>query len=118
MDDAQSKPPAYSQRARQIPPLVPPPPTPPPPPAAATTPPPEKENIKETIESILVPFILAFVFRAFIVEAFVIPSGSMAPTLLAAHIRYRCDDCGYQFDINFPSDRSDDENINIPNKSG
>jgi len=32
------------------------------------------ENVKDTIESIVVAFILAFVFRAFIVEAFVIPT--------------------------------------------
>src|ERR1051326_1740640 len=58
-------------------------------------------NIKETIESILVAFILAFIFRAFVVEAFVIPTGSMAPTLLGAHMRFRCNDCGYRFSINY-----------------
>ena len=35
-------------------------------------------NIKETIESLIIAFILAFVFRGFLVEAFVIPTGSMA----------------------------------------
>src|ERR1051325_6477322 len=115
MDQPQPKGPVAGSPPRFIPPTVAPPPTPPP---AATTPPPEKENIKETIESILVAFILAFVFSAFVVEAFVIPSGSMAPTLLGAHMRYRCEECGYQFDVNYPSDRSDDENINIPNKTG
>jgi signal peptidase I len=115
MDDPQPQAqPRYNPRP--IPPVIPPRPTVPP--AATTTPPPEKENIKETIESILVAFILAFVFRAFVVEAFVIPSGSMAPTLLGAHMRYRCEDCGYQFDVNYPSERTDDENINIPNKTG
>src|SRR5437764_12078824 len=116
MDDPQRKnlPAAPGTPPRFVPPVVPPPP----PPAPATAQPPEKENIKETIESILVAFILAFVFRAFVVEAFVIPSGSMAPTLLGAHMRYRCEDCGYQFDVNYPSDRSDDENITIPNKTG
>src|SRR5687767_15890606 len=82
------------------------------PPAAPGKPAPPESNVKETIESILVAFILAFVFRAFVVEAFVIPSGSMAPTLLGAHMRYRCEDCGYQFDVNYPSERSDDESIN------
>src|SRR5687768_9747451 len=57
-------------------------------------------SIKETIESILIAFILAFVFRAFVVEAFVIPTGSMAPTLLGAHMRFTCEDCGYRFDSN------------------
>jgi len=54
-------------------------------------------SIKETIESIVVAFILAFVFRAFIVEAFVIPTGSMAPTLLGQHLSFTCPQCGYHF---------------------
>src|ERR1700733_14132653 len=56
----------------------------------------DEGSIKETIESILVAFILAFIFRGFVVEAFVIPTGSMAPTLMGAHSRFICDDCGYQ----------------------
>src|SRR4051794_41881985 len=118
MDQPQSKGPmGAGSPPRYIPPVVQPP-TAPPPATTPPPPPPEKENIKETIESILVAFILAFVFRAFVVEAFVIPSGSMAPTLLGAHMRYRCLECGYQFDVNYPSERSDDDNINIPNKTG
>ncbi len=58
-------------------------------------------GVKDTIESILVAFILAFVFRAFVVEAFVIPTGSMAPTLMGAHMRFTCTDCGYHFDTDF-----------------
>jgi signal peptidase I len=58
---------------------------------------PTDETIKETIESIVIAFILAFVFRAYVVEAFVIPTGSMAPTLLGAHVALTCDDCGYHF---------------------
>jgi signal peptidase I len=55
-------------------------------------------NYKDTIESILIAFILAFIFRAFVVEAYVIPTGSMAPTLYGAHMRFKCPDCGYAFD--------------------
>lgn len=54
-------------------------------------------SIKETIESIVIAFILAFVFRAFVVEAFVIPTGSMAPTLLGQHLRMVCPECGHSF---------------------
>src|SRR5436190_4598979 len=61
----------------------------------------DEGGAKETVESILVAFILAFIFRAFIVEAFVIPTGSMAPTLMGAHMRFRCEDCGYRFDVNY-----------------
>jgi len=74
-------------------------------------------GVKETIESILVAFILAFVFRAFVVEAFVIPSGSMAPTLLGAHMRFRCEDCGYRFDLNYPAGGMD-ESVSIPSVAG
>ena len=60
------------------------------------------KGVKETIESILIAFILAFIFRAFVVEAFVIPTGSMATTLLGAHMRFTCKECGYRFDVNYP----------------
>ncbi len=73
-------------------------------------------SVKETIESILIAFILAFVFRAFVVEAFVIPTGSMAPTLLGAHMRFTCPDCGYRFDVNYSS-RQDGDEIDIPRTS-
>ena len=56
-----------------------------------------RESVKETIESILVAFILAFIFRAFVTEAFVIPTGSMAPTLYGAHGTIVCADCGTEF---------------------
>lgn len=57
------------------------------------------ETVKETVESIVIAFILAFVFRAFIVEPFIIPTGSMAPTMLGTHAQIACPSCGYQFDV-------------------
>jgi len=57
----------------------------------------KRESLLETLESIVVAFVLAFVFRAFVVEAFVIPTGSMAPTLNGAHLEFECPDCGYEF---------------------
>ncbi len=75
----------------------------------------EQTNIKETIESILVAFILAFIFRAFVVEAFVIPTGSMAPTLLGAHMRFQCPDCGWVFDVNYSApNETEDEEMQTP----
>ena len=54
-------------------------------------------GVKDTVEAIIIALILALTFRAFMVEAFVIPTGSMAPTLLGAHYRVICPKCGYEF---------------------
>jgi signal peptidase I len=54
---------------------------------------------RETVEAFVVAFILALLFRAFIAEAFVIPTGSMAPTLMGAHKDLTCDSCGYEFQV-------------------
>ncbi len=56
-----------------------------------------EEGVRETADSIVVAFILAFVFRAFIIEAFVIPTGSMAATLYGKHGTMICGDCGWEF---------------------
>jgi signal peptidase I len=40
-------------------------------------------------------------FRAFVMEAFRIPTGSMANTLKGAHFRMRCVQCGYRYDYGF-----------------
>jgi signal peptidase I len=69
-------------------------------------------SVKETIESILVAFILAFIFRCFVVEAFVIPTGSMAPTLMGAYMPFRCSYCGYSFQVGFST--GSDETFNVP----
>ncbi len=54
-------------------------------------------TIRETIESIVLALILAFLFRTFEAEAFVIPTGSMAPTLQGRHKDIRCPKCGYEY---------------------
>src|SRR5882724_103299 len=55
------------------------------------------DNWRETIESVVVAFVLAFLFRTFEAEAFVIPTGSMAPTLYGQHRDTKCKECGTQF---------------------
>jgi signal peptidase I len=58
-------------------------------------------EIANTFEWLITAFILAFVFRAFVMEAFRIPTGSMADTLKGAHFRLRCPQCGYAYDHGF-----------------
>ena len=54
-------------------------------------------EVANTLEWLITAFALAFVFRAFVMEAFRIPTGSMADTLLGAHYRLRCTQCGYKY---------------------
>ncbi|MCL4222027.1 MAG: hypothetical protein KJZ65_11740 [Phycisphaerales bacterium] len=58
-----------------------------------------KTSIKETLTSIMIAFIVALVFRGFVVEGFQIPTGSMGPTLLGAHVRVRSDMSGYEWPL-------------------
>ena len=58
-------------------------------------------EVANTFEWLITAFILAFVFRTFVMEAFRIPTGSMADTLKGAHFRLRCRQCGYGYDHGF-----------------
>lgn len=54
-------------------------------------------GIKETLTSLLIAFMMAFIFRGFVVEGFIIPTGSMAPTLLGKHLRFTSPYSGYDW---------------------
>ncbi len=56
-------------------------------------------STSETTQTLLMALILAFIFRAFLIEAFIIPTGSMAETLRGAYGTTRCPRCGHQFDF-------------------
>ncbi len=60
---------------------------------------PSQAAIRETIESVVIAFILAFLFRTFEAEAFVIPTGSMAPTLMGRHKDVECPECGCWYQV-------------------
>jgi len=64
---------------------------------ADTAPAPNPNSTRETVESIVVAVILAFLFRGFVAEAFVIPTGSMAPTLQGNHKDVICEQCGHAY---------------------
>ena len=58
-------------------------------------------EVANIFEWLITAFILAFVFRAFVMEAFRIPTGSMADTLKGAHFRLRCGQCGYKYEYGY-----------------
>jgi signal peptidase I len=70
-------------------------------------------TIRETIESIVIAFVLAFLFRTFEAEAFVIPTGSMAPTLQGRHKDVVCPECGYAYRVSASSEVNDAGDLNL-----
>jgi signal peptidase I len=67
-------------------------------PAASTTPiPPREETL---LEQIVFAIVLAILIRGFVAEAFVIPTGSMAPTLMGRHKEITCPECGFVYAVN------------------
>ena len=55
---------------------------------------------RESLESFIVAFIIAYVVKSFAFEAFVIPTGSMAPTLMGRHKEIDCPQCGFRYTVN------------------
>jgi len=70
-----------------------------------------QDSVRETFESIVVAFVLAFLFRTFIAEAFVIPTGSMAPTLFGRHKDVQCPQCGYDYEVSASHELDQDGNM-------
>lgn len=61
------------------------------------------EGFYNTAEWFIVAICVTLVFIVFQMQAYTIPTGSMADTLKGAHFRLRCSQCAYQFDYNFHS---------------
>ncbi|MDA0285239.1 MAG: signal peptidase I [Planctomycetota bacterium] len=76
----------------------------------------KQDSTRETVESIVVAFVLAFLFRGFEAEAFVIPTGSMAPTLYGRHKESDCKQCGFHILIGASDEIDDESGFYSPNK--
>src|SRR6185312_11414676 len=72
--------------------------------------PPADGGWRETVESVAMAVILALLFRGYVAEAFVIPTGSMAPTLVGRHKDIFCPKCGVQYQVS-GSDEQREERI-------
>lgn len=66
--------------------------------------------MRETLESIAFAFVLALLFRTYVAEAFVIPTGSMAPTLYGRNKDVVCPACGHFYAIG-ASDELDEAGV-------
>ncbi len=78
-------------------------------------------EVVNILESLITAFIGALFFITFVMQTFVIPTGSMANTLKGAHFRLRCPQCGYPYDHGFvpekfhlPSNTVPHQNVVVP----
>jgi signal peptidase I len=60
--------------------------------------------IRDSARVVITALLLAFFFRAFFVEPFIIPTGSMAPGLLGQHWTGMCPRCGFELLVNASDD--------------
>ena len=58
------------------------------------------DSVREIVETIVFVVVLVLLLKSFAAEAFVIPTGSMAETLLGYQKEVVCPDCGIKFPIN------------------
>jgi signal peptidase I len=63
-----------------------------------------KDAFREVVETIVFVIVLVLLLKTFVAEAFVIPTGSMAETLLGYQKWVKCEQCGYEFPVNCSSE--------------
>ena len=59
-----------------------------------------KDGVRELIECVVFVVVLVLLLKSFVAEAFVIPTGSMAETLLGYQKNVVCPECNYEFPVN------------------
>ena len=69
-------------------------------PAAADTKAPPRDHVRETLETLVFVVVLVLILQLFVLEAFVIPTGSMAETQLGYHKDVVCEKCKFAFPVN------------------
>ena len=62
------------------------------PPASPTT-----SLARQTVDFLVVLALSILLFRTFAAEAYIVPTGSMAPTLLGSHKELICPNCSFRF---------------------
>lgn len=65
---------------------------------------------RELVETLVIAIFLSIIFKFFEAEAYVIPTGSMAPTLMGRHKDVTCDQCGFPFQVSASEEMDNDTN--------
>ena len=73
-----------------------------------------RDTAREIFETVVFVVVLVLLLKLFVAEAFVIPTGSMAPTLWGDQVRCTCRKCGHKFPINVSVEGGKHVPITIP----
>src|SRR5437868_4617887 len=73
-----------------------------------------KDAFREVVETIVFVVVLVLLLKTFVAEAFVIPTGSMAETLLGYQRWVTCAQCGYPYPVNCSSEVDPQQGPPIP----
>lgn len=65
-----------------------------------------RDGTREIVEMIAMVFLAFTLVRTFLVEQFVIPTGSMAPTLMGQHKDVECAACNFPYQVNASSEEA------------
>jgi hypothetical protein len=68
-----------------------------------------KDGFREVAETVVFVVVLVLLLKTFLAEAFVIPTGSMAETLLGYHKEVECPSCKHHFPVNYSSEADPQE---------
>lgn len=77
--------------------------------AEAPSPPPIWRRVRENAEAVIIAIILALIIRHYSLEAFEIPTGSMAPGLHGVHFSAACPNCGTVDEVGLNVDQQSNE---------
>src|SRR3954447_22546414 len=66
--------------------------------------PPGSGLARQTVEFLIVLSLSILLFRTFAAEAYIVPTGSMAPTLLGNHREMVCPNCKFRFTMGVDED--------------
>ncbi len=72
-----------------------------------------RDSFRELIETIVFVVVLVLMLKTFLAEAFVIPTGSMAVTLLGYHHKAVCEKCGSTNLLNASSEAEPKEHFHL-----
>lgn len=67
-----------------------------------------RDSVREVVETVVFVIILVLLLKSFIAEAFIIPTGSMAPTLLGYNDIMTCPQCRFSFPLNIHAETGED----------